>query len=158
MKSYQQSMDHTCGAACVRTVLNHFGLEVPSEKSLAYRLKADFKTGIDPRAIERYLTDAGLVAHYRIARGIGGIGELKRKIVEGWTPIICWADWGGHYCVVIAYESDPKWSGGKFTLADPAAKYEGGREFTEVSADRLKTMWSTPCQGGKQREVIYVRQ
>lgn len=153
MKSYQQTMDHTCGACCVQTVLAYFGLRAPTEKSLAHTLKATFLTGIEPRDIEAYLRDAGLTAQYRIARGIG---ELITKFKQGWLPIICWADWDGHYCVVVEYVKDPQWSGGRFKLADPAAIYEGRDGFTEVAADRLKAMWYTPHTKNK-REVVYVK-
>lgn len=152
MKSYQQSMDHTCGACCVQTVLAHFNLPVPTEKSLAHTLKAKFLTGIEAKEIKAYLNAVSLTAQYRIARGTG---ELISKLKQGWLPIICWADWDGHYCVVVEYTNDPHWSGGRFKLADPAAMYEGRDGFTEVAADRLKAMWNTPHTKHK-REVIYV--
>lgn len=156
MKSYQQVMDHTCGAACVRTVLDHFGLPVPSEKSLAHILKATFKEGIEPENIEAYLNEAGLVARYRTAKGIG---ELQRRLDAGWLPIVCWADWGGHYCVItnIWKTKMDALTGGWIDMADPAAIYDGRKSgFTRSSIERFKSMWYTPGKN-KKREVIYVR-
>lgn len=155
MKSYQQAMDHTCGAACVRTVLDHFDLFVPSEKSLAYKLKATFKDGIEPERIEAYLNEVGLVARYRIARGVG---ELCHRVNDGWLAIVCWADWGGHYVVVFdIYRADSDYAGGSIRMADPAAMYDGRPDgWTQTSVEHLKSMWYTPGEK-KKREVIYVR-
>lgn len=153
MKSYQQTMDHTCGACCVQTVLEHFGRPVPSERSLAYRLKANFHTGIEPKAIVEYLRAVHLHVEMRTSQTVG---FLIRRL-RNYMPIICWSDWGGHYCVVTGYRQDARWSGGRFILADPAARYDGRPNgFTEVSADRLRSMWRTPGQNVKG-EAIYIK-
>lgn len=146
---FQQVGEATCGAACVRMILDHFGHKVPSERTLAKELQAKFETGIEPWRIEMYLRAKGIEALY--VQEEKGFATLKRRLDNGWIPIICWADWGGHYCIVTAIIEGLMW------LADPAASYERRPDgYTTASVDRFKSLWFTPTTRHK-REVIYVK-
>ncbi len=163
MISYQQKADHTCGAACVRTVMARFGKRVLTEKALARKLKAKFATGIEPWAIVDYLRAEGLSAEYKEEKNFA---TLHRRMDANpkELAIVCWADWGGHYCVIVEHKHVPFVHAGRIeiqvrlALADPAALYDFRVEgFTFVSDDRFKSMWFTPGTKRK-REVIYVRE
>jgi hypothetical protein len=157
MKVYSQKADHACGAACVRTICEYFHKPVLSERTLLKTLRAKFKTGIEPEFIEIYLREIGLRAEYREEKNVAA---LRRRWAAGWSPIICWADWGGHYCIVDSIGTfDAKSEGTQIDglwLADPAAIYEGRDGETWTSIDRFKSMWYTPGKK-KRHEVIYVR-
>jgi ABC-type bacteriocin/lantibiotic exporter with double-glycine peptidase domain len=150
MKVYSQKADHACGAACVRMILDHFSKKVLSERTLLKKLRATFKRGIEPQFIEMYLQQQGLTVEYRDHETVR---HLWRRLCAGWIPIICWSDWGGHYCIVAQMQFGSRIE--NLTLYDPAAIYEGREDgLTQTSLDRFKSMWHCAKKKG---EVIYVR-
>lgn len=127
-------------------------MRVPTEKALATNLKSTDACGTEPEEIERYLREAGFVT-YRITNI--SVATLRCQLRHGWHPIIDWADWGGHWVLVLSYQQKKGWSGGQFMLADPAAKYEGRSDgLTYVGADRLESMWFSPI-GGERGLCIF---
>lgn len=153
---YQQQHDHTCGAACVRMVMDHFGRVPLSERTLAKKLHAKFETGIEPFEIERYLISEGFRAEYRQEKTFR---KLIERWSDGWSPIICWSDWGGHYVILMGIiNPGVRQCDQAVVLADSAAKYDGRPDgYTQTSVDRFKSMWFNPL-GKEKREVIYVRE
>lgn len=143
LKVYQQQTDYTCGVACVRTILGAFGRPVPSEKKLAQILGSTDQDGTRAENMAWHLAEAGL--DVEVSSG-GTVAQLKAFLRKGYLTIIDWVEWGGHYCVVLDYERCQGYSGGLFTLGDPAARWEKswGLGRNCVSADRLESMWFDP--------------
>lgn len=153
MKSFRQETNYTCGVACLRSLLDAAGLKVPSERTLARKLCANKVRGTEPWRIEQFLYQSGVPAKYVKNETFA---RLRCHLASGWWAIVCWADWGGHYCIVDRIEDESGWSGGRISLIDPASFYENRSGWTEVSVDRFKVLWFNPIDGNKQ-EVIYVK-
>ena len=156
MKSYKQRLDYTCGPAIIRTLLNAIGTPVPGEARLAREMKTTATLGTSPQAMVRWLKRHNYAA--RIERGGPLINRLLAHLKRGSYVIIDWALWGGHYCLVVAYKRVRGWSGGQFTLADPAAHYEGRADgLTYVCGDNLAAMWFSPVRPKNKGLCIVVK-
>lgn len=149
---FQQQRDYTCGSGCVRMLLDHYGIRVPSERALSRKLFATNARGIEPWRIALYMGSRGFNAESCSGETVG---KLRKRLDSGWMAIICWADWGGHYCVV--WEMDAK-KDGSLILADPAASYDCRPDgFTKTTIERFKSMWFDPI-GGQKGNAIYIKE
>jgi hypothetical protein len=156
MKSYQQIRDWNCGAAVVRTVLGMHGLKVPSEAWLERELGTTHEEGTTSEAICEYLLGRGL----KVNQSTQGctLRELQVCLQNGYRVLVDYADWGGHWVLVLEWRKLKGWSGGRFKLADPAAKYEGRPDgFTYICGDRLEAMWFDPIPPSTKGLAILVR-
>ena len=144
MKIYQQKADYACGPALIRTLMEYYGLPVPTEEALVSALGSTDLRGTSIHRMRKYLVQH---AHGGTVKVIDDqsidvlVDGLQNKLFQ----IIDWADWGGHYVMVIDFKLEPGWAGGRFTLADPAAAFENrpdGRTY--ACGERLKSLWFDP--------------
>ena len=151
-RSYQQELDYTCGVAVVRTLFGIYGLLVPSERKLAKKLGSTDERGTMPMAIQEYLIDNYFfAAMYEQSSVI----HLRRCLDDGMQVILDLALWGGHYVLATGWEKRKGWEGGRFTLADPAAKYEGREDgFTYLAGGNLEGLWFDPLEPGPTERLM----
>jgi ABC-type bacteriocin/lantibiotic exporter with double-glycine peptidase domain len=139
--SYQQEKDHTCGQAATRTLLELWKLPVPSEAELEREMGSTEKCGTSFAAMVEALRKRGLV----VKHGTDGTLELlRRSIAEGIPVVVQWIDWGGHWVVVVGYDTKGTAAGDddELWLADPWDRVDGERDgLTVFNAERFDSMW-----------------
>ena len=98
---YRQETDFTCGPACLRMVLERFGVR-KTEKQLAGLLETTKKEGTLNKAFP--VVAKKLKLNY-VANGNSSIKELKEKLEECYSIIVCFyykPERVYHYAVVKA--------------------------------------------------------
>ena len=105
----RQAAGHTCGAACLGSVLDLYGIDL-KESQLAKELHATREGGIHPDAIIECAKKHGVKAE--VLEGMT-IGDLNREMAAGNPVIVAFQAWGpkgtnyatsksrNHYAVVI---------------------------------------------------------
>ena len=88
----RQESPLTCGAASLKCVLLHFGVEEMSEESLAQKLGTDGE-GTEPEAIARVARDHRLWALHE--RGLT-VEHLREYLLKGSVPIVSFQAWPTH--------------------------------------------------------------
>lgn len=133
-----------CGLACLRTLLDYYGLPVPSQREMlvvGLHLDAYTPRGWDHRGLVRVAQEYGLTGY---AEGYDDQSHLQR-LAAGGTPSIISCTWqfpqdgrtGGHL-VVFTGEFD---RGGE-TYAGFADPSRFGVEHSWVPAERFWSSWS----------------
>lgn len=108
LKSYRQQMtNYSCGAAAM-TVMSWYGNPVNNtdadEERVArnmYRNVSD-KTGINPEQVVAWFNRNGMNATWRTG---GTRAILRENLKNGIPTIVEWMDWGGHWVVVVGYDT-----------------------------------------------------
>jgi hypothetical protein len=112
-KTIQQSSEWSCGVAAAEMVIQYFGmLGTQDEMSLAE---------MRPQGASASATS--LAEEMAIFEGVGGfelittkdygsdirsefhLSNIRDFVKEGTPVLICWNDWGGHWQVIIGYDS-----------------------------------------------------
>lgn len=84
MEYFKQEKDYTCGCACVRMILSHFSIDVPTEAELEKHLKTD-SNGTDPAMMIKYLKRKG----YEVKKGENAsLSEIQSLHLDGWVVIL----------------------------------------------------------------------
>ena len=119
--TYQQTTETTCGPAAALTVLYWFGVKDYTEKSLALEMKtnADHTLGTSPENMLAFFKKIGWntessLTHEKFATYEAFMDFVIANLKSG-TPIIVEnVYWGGHWRVIIGYDT----MGTKSTLDD----------------------------------------
>jgi len=139
IKYYPQFMDFSCGAACLRMVLGHYGKKI-SEERLITLLGASKKSWVSHKKVVSVVKKLGFVPYeYRNAT----IKDLINYLHKGTFPIINYLEpfsGKGHYAVVTGYSKKAK----KIILADP----RNGDDFT-LKWDKFEKSWSNNAGSSK---------
>ncbi len=136
---HKQETIYTCGAACMRMVLEALGIK-KTEKQITKLLGTNKISGTRsakfPIVAEKYKLD------YRIERGNTKINDLRRAYKKGFLIIVNFVlpSMGGHYAVVTKigreyiYLHDP-WVGAntKYPIITFKSIWNGGRPGTRGS-------------------------
>lgn len=150
--STEQPCEESCAAACLHSILCYFnssGKDVRSVEEIWKELEPSNRTlqgvrpGTHPLAIVDWISRNGFhssaVLEERYNNGLG-LRWLYFCLSAGIPPLVCWADWGGHWCVVTGYISGgtglPK--NDTLVLMDPSLP-TGTRKF--VNAGKFYLMW-----------------
>jgi len=122
-RTYQQTSERSCGAACVLMGLNRFGITDVSEAELDREMdiryinnpQADGSYGASTDAVAGAFTDRGFtVQSSRDTAGEDGITfpdeenfaeYLNRNLRAGNLLLTESVEWGGHWMVLIGYDS-----------------------------------------------------
>lgn len=161
-RTYQQTSERSCGAACALMTLEHFGLTALSEKQLD--LELDIRSSDRRRPDGGYgCTTAALVKLFR-ARGLAVRSSLDTPRPDGitWaTPDACSeffrnclrsdtvvllenVTWGGHWVVLVGYDTMGTANCGDdvLILADPYDTADHCQDgYTVQSFDRFFSEW-----------------
>jgi len=109
LKSYRQQVtNYSCGAVAAMTVMSYYGRPVNNtddeEILLAHGMNPDVseKTGINPEQMTSWFNRNGWNATWHT----GGNREmLLANLNAGIPTIVEWIDWGGHWVVVVGYDT-----------------------------------------------------
>jgi len=159
VRSYPQQKDHTCGQASTRILLEHLKLAVPSEAELEREMKATEKCGTSFAEMVNALGRRGL----RVQHGTDGtLALLRRSLSEGVPVIVQWIDWGGHWVVVVGYDTKGTTASDddEIWFADPWDRIDGKADgLTVFNAERFDSMWFGELCLNSDRAVprIYLR-
>lgn len=152
-ETYQQTTSYTCGACSSLMVLNHFGNSDYEEKEIAQIEGIDAQLGVGPEGIVKFFEKIG----WEVESSLDKNGELtfeemedfqkwvQKNLSQGVPIIVGWIDWGGHWQVIIGYDT----MGTKDHLGDDvlilADSYDTSDQWQDgyyiVSAERFFSMW-----------------
>ena len=109
LKSYRQQVtNYSCGAVAAMTVMSYYGRPVNNtddeEIRLAHEIYPDVteKTGINPVQMTAWLNRHGWNATWHTG---GTRDTLLANLNAGIPTIVEWIDWGGHWVVVVGYDT-----------------------------------------------------
>ena len=108
-----QSKDWTCGPACARAVLHHFG-RTKAEATLAHQAGTTRRHGTTPTAICDTLATNGVRI---VPTKRANLPWCLRQLRQSRPVLLLWNDWRGHWVVLIGYDARRR----VILLADPAA-------------------------------------
>ena len=109
--TYQQKEAYTCGAAASLMVLRWFGDDSWDEAHLAERMEADPDKGVSVEKLAGFFESQGWRTEVHMdTEPLFDIEEdfeafLAEKIDAGIPVIVDWVDWGGHWQVIIGFDT-----------------------------------------------------
>lgn len=149
-KTYQQTTEYTCGPAAALTVMYHYGNRDYDEMSLAVGMKTQgYPIGTNPLDMINFFKKIGWQVDSSLdsspfADYIAFKEFVWKKLREG-TPIMVEnVEWGGHWRVIIGYDT----MGTKSTLDDTLIMsdpydtcdhYQDG--YVTVNGEKFFSMW-----------------
>ena len=109
LKSYRQQVtNYSCGAVAAMTVMSYYKKPVNNtdteEVLLAHEMypQVSEKTGINPEQMTAWFNRNGWNATWHT----GGSREMLLSNLKAGIPtIVEWIDWGGHWVVVVGYDT-----------------------------------------------------
>lgn len=148
-KTYQQSDNITCGPAAALTVLYYFNNTEYAELWLAGQMGTKPKVGTDTAGIAGFFEKIGYrVASSLTAKPFKTVDEFAlftNTLLKNNTPIMVEnIDWGGHWRVIIGYDTMGTTTLGDDVLimADPFDTGDHQQDgYVVVSADKFFSMW-----------------
>jgi len=115
LKSYrQQVFNYSCGAVAAMTVMSYYGTPLNNTAAEEERVAREMNptvsdtTGINPEQIASWFNRNGWNATW----GTNGTGAMLRENIRNGVPtMVEWMDWGGHWVVIIGYDTRGTGSG-----------------------------------------------
>ena len=110
-KTYQQTTEYTCGAACALMVLNWFGQKLYHEKAVAGLLETHNTKGSSVESIADLFDLIGWNVEYHAStdrkfQSAEAAGQAIIDYIDRGIPIMVdWVDWGGHWQVLIGIDT-----------------------------------------------------
>ena len=109
--TYQQTKENTCGPAAALTVLYYYGVKDYTEEDLAREMKTQpYPIGTNPKDMLAFFerlkwkTESS-INHSRFEEYDDFMNFVKKYLSEG-TPIMVEnVEWGGHWRVIIGYDT-----------------------------------------------------
>jgi len=155
VKSYQQTTEYTCGPSSVITLLNYYK-RTGNEMKIASEMETDTTTGTTPEKMTAWLNKNGFKASWHEH---GTLETLRNNLKKNKPTIVEWIDWGGHWVVVIGYDTrntkDPM--DDVIIFADPYDRHDGNPDgITWFNAQRFYYMWFGELHTGRVIKNIYI--
>jgi hypothetical protein len=109
LKSFRQQVtNYSCGAVAAMTVMSYYGMPANNtdadEIRIAHEMNSNVsdKTGINPEQLTSWFRRNG----WNVTWGTGGRRQmLLDNLKNGIPTIVEWQDWGGHWVVVVGYDT-----------------------------------------------------
>lgn len=146
----QQITGYTCGPSAANMVVAYFkGAPIDDEMAVAGIMSTDTKTGTETWGMVRYFEKLGWEVHSALsdetpADYAAFLSFVSENLAAG-TPIIVEnVDWGGHWRVIIGYDTMGTAHTGDDVLlmADPFDTTDHLQDgYTIVAAERFFEMW-----------------
>jgi len=109
LKSFRQQVtNYSCGAVAAMTVLSYYGKPASNtdaeEILIAHEINPDVsdKTGVNPAQLASWFNRNGWNATWKTG---GSRQMLLDNLKAGVPTIVEWIDWGGHWVVVVGYDT-----------------------------------------------------
>ncbi|MEG1781445.1 MAG: papain-like cysteine protease family protein [Clostridium sp.] len=147
-KTLQQTSDWSCSSACILMTLEYYGVSGDWNEGSLAALRSDHSqqhTGTCMDQMIEILNGVGgfdLVTTYDYGDNLDEINMafLRRQIQAGYPVLVGWNDWGGHWEVIIGYDTMGTEHEGDDVLifADPFDTSDHNQDgYGVVSADRF---------------------
>lgn len=157
--AYQQTTEYTCGPAALMAIAIYYRMENMSPDSVTEMriaremgtrsmavLKDGGKPGTTPHEMLSWLRSHGFDANveYEDANDGSALHKLRENVMNGIPTIVEWADLGGHWAVVVGYDTrnnhDP-WDD-VLILADSYDRFDDHPDgYSFVNANRFYWLW-----------------
>lgn len=151
--TYQQTTDYSCGATVVLSVLNYFDNREFDEPTLIKILKTKPKVGTSLGNMVKFFKSLGWEVQSSLDTSPPDEFEFQKFVVEnlkaGKPIIVENVEWGGHWRVIIGYDSlgtaDLLYDD-VLIFADPYDTSDHNQDgFGIESFDRFYSMWFDHC-------------
>lgn len=152
-ETYQQTASYTCGACSSLMVLNNFENTDYKEMEISEIEGIDEELGVGPEGIVKFFEEIG----WDVESSLDKDGELtfeemedfqewvKNNLSQGIPIIVGWIDWGGHWQVIIGYDTmgtEDHLGDDVIILADPYDTSDHLQDgYCVVSAEKFFSMW-----------------
>ncbi len=140
LRAYQQTTSYTCGPAALITLLRYYQRDA-DEMETAKGANCTPDKGTTPQNMVAWLERQG----FDVTWGEhGSLDLLRANLAKGIPTIVEWIDWGGHWVVVVGYDTKGNESTRDDVIyfADPADGVDGTRDgLTSSAARRFDAMW-----------------
>ena len=150
--TYQQTTEYTCGPASALTVLNYFGDKNFDEKTLAKTMETKPQIGTSLGNMVNFFKSIGWEVQSSLDAPPFDEYEFQKFVVENLSagkPIIVEnVEWGGHWRVIIGYDSlgTSELYDDVLIFADPYDTSDHNQDgYTIGSLDRFFYMWFDHC-------------
>ena len=150
--TYQQTTEYTCGPASALTVLNYFGDKNFDEKTLAKTMETKPQVGTSLGNMVKFFKSIGWEIQSSLDAPPFDEYEFQKFVVENLSagkPIIVEnVEWGGHWRVIIGYDSlgTSELYDDVLIFADPYDTSDHNQDgYTIGSLDRFFYMWFDHC-------------
>lgn len=150
--TYQQTTEYSCGAASALTVLNYFGDKNFDEPTLMKLLETKPQVGTSLGNLVKFFKSIGWEVQSSLAAPPFEEYEFQKFVVENLSagkPIIVEnVEWGGHWRVIIGYDSlgTSELYDDVLIFADPYDTSDHNQDgYTIGSLDRFFYMWFDHC-------------
>jgi hypothetical protein len=159
LKGYPQTTDYTCGPAVLMEIsrfyhLNHITLNPATEMRIAHEagtrsldvIASGGKPGTTPDEMKRWLETHGFDVRltYEDKEDGSALQQLKENIMKGIPTIVEWAYLGGHWEIVVGYDTrnnDNPWDD-VLIMADSYDKYDDYPDgYSFVNANSFYWLW-----------------
>lgn len=150
--TYQQTTEYSCGPASALTVLNYFGNENFDEPTLMKLLETKPQIGTSLGNMVKFFKSIGWEVQSSLDTPPFDGYEFQKFVVENLSagkPIIVEnVEWGGHWRVIIGYDSlgTSELYDDVLIFADPYDTSDHNQDgYTIGSLDRFFYMWFDHC-------------
>ncbi len=155
LKAFQQTTLYTCGPAAAITLLRFHGRN-GEEMAIAKQMKTNADIGTTPENLSRWLGENG----FEVTWGENGTLELLREnLTKGVPTLVEWSDWGGHWVLVVGYDTRNTESKGDDVIifADPADDHDDFQDgLLWFNAGRFDAMWYDALLFGRLMTRVYI--
>ena len=108
--TYQQTTEYTCGPAAALTVFKHYNIYYYNEMQLAKEMKTSDKVGTNPADMVNFFKSIGWNVQTSLnSKPIESYAEFQNFVTEnlkkGRPIMVENVEWGGHWRVIIGYDS-----------------------------------------------------
>lgn len=154
--SYQQTTEYTCGPASVISLLGYYG-KTGDELKIAGEMGTSSICGTTPEQMTSWLNDHEFTASWHQE---GTLEMLRESLTAGMPVLVEWSDWGGHWVLVIGYDTrnteDPM--DDVLIFADPYDHHDDRQDgITWFNAQRFYYMWYDALLFGSVMKRIYIQ-
>jgi hypothetical protein len=154
-KSYQQTTEYTCGPASVITLLQYYGI-TGDEMTIAGEMGTSSTCGTTPEQMTGWLQNHGFEATWSEN---GTLEMLRDNLVSGRPVLVEWSDWGGHWVLVIGYDTrdTEDLMDDVIIFADPYDHHDDNPDGIDwFNAQRFYYMWYDALLFGKVMRGIHI--
>ena len=151
--TYQQTKENTCGPAAALTVLYYFGVKDYTELELAREMRTKPDVGTNPKDMLAFFERIGWktqssLKHSRFDDYESFMKFVQETLKAGTPMLVENVDWGGHWRVIIGFDSMNTESSldDVLIMADPYDTCDHKQDgYVVNNAEKFFSMWFDHC-------------